>query len=210
MPTYSIGLTGGIGSGKSTVAAMLQQLGAGIVDADVLVHELIAPSGAAVEALKQSFGAEAIAADGGLDRVWMRARAFGDADVRRRLEAILHPQVRAAAEQRAIALSTLVPYIVFVIPLLVESGDWRLQVQRILVVDCVEAAQISRVAARPGMDEATARAILQAQATRQSRLAIADDVLYNEVPRADVESRVVRLHWHYVEGARDSALRNSL
>jgi len=210
MPTYSIGLTGGIGSGKSTVAAMLQQLGAGIVDADILVHELIAPSGAAVEALRQEFGSEAIAADGGLDRVWMRARAFGDADVRHRLEAILHPQVRAAAEQRAMALSTLVPYIVFVIPLLVESGDWRSRVQRILVVDCVEGAQISRVAARPGMDEATARAILNAQATRESRLAIADDVLYNEAPRADIESRVALLHRHYVEWARDPALRNGL
>jgi len=210
MPTYSIGLTGGIGSGKSTVAAMLQRLGAGIVDADVLVHELIAPSGAAVESLRHAFGAAAIAADGGLDRAWMRARAFGDAEVRHRLEAILHPQVRAAAEQRAIALSTLVPYIVFVIPLLVESGDWRSRVQRILVVDCVEAAQISRVAARPGMDQATARAILHAQATRQSRLAIADDVLYNEAPRVDIESRVALLHWHYVEWARVSALRNSL
>ncbi len=210
MPTYAIGLTGGIGSGKSTVAAMLQQLGAGIIDADTLVHELIAPSGAAVEALRREFGTEAIAADGGLDRAWMRARAFGDADVRRRLEAILHPQVRAAAEQRAVSLSTLVPYIVFVIPLLVESGDWRSRVQRILVVDCVEAVQISRVAARPGMDEATARAILHAQAKRQSRLAIADDVLYNEAPRADIESRVALLHRHYVQWARDPVLRNSL
>ena len=210
MPTYSIGLTGGIGSGKSTIAAMLQQLGAGIVDADALVHELIAPSGTAVEALRREFGSEAIAADGGLDRAWMRARAFGDADVRHRLEAILHPRVRAAAEQRAIALSTRVPYIVFVIPLLVESGDWKSRVQRILVVDCAESTQISRVAARPGMDEATARAILHAQATRESRLAIADDVLYNEAPRADIESRVAVLHRHYLEWARDPALRNGL
>jgi dephospho-CoA kinase len=210
MPTYAIGLPGGSGSGKSTVAAMLQQLDAGIIDADTLVHELIAPSGAAVEALRREFGAEAIAADGGLDRAWMRARAFGDADVRRRLEAILHPQVRAAAEQRAVSLSTLVPYIVFVIPLLVESGDWRSRVQRILVVDCVEEVQISRVAARPGMDKTTARAILHTQAKRQSRLAIADDVLYNEAPRADIESRVALLHRHYVQWAREPVLRNSL
>jgi dephospho-CoA kinase len=210
MPTYSIGLTGGIGSGKSTIAAMLQQLGAGIVDADALVHELIAPSGAAVEALRREFGAEAIAADGGLDRAWMRARAFGDADVRRRLEAVLHPQVRAEARERAIALSTLVPYIVFVIPLLVESGDWKSRVQRILVVDCVETTQVSRVAERPGMDEKSARAILHAQATRQSRLAIADDVLYNEAPWADIQSRVALLHRHYVQWAHDPAMRNSL
>jgi dephospho-CoA kinase len=210
MPSYSIGLTGGIGSGKSTIAAMLQQLGAGIVDADELVHELIAPAGAAVEALRREFGAEAIAADGGLDRAWMRARAFGDVTARRRLEAILHPQVRTEAERRAIALSTQVPYIVFVIPLLVESGDWKSRVQRILVIDCVEATQISRVAARPGMDEATARAILRAQATRESRLAIADDVLYNEAPRADIESRVALLHRRYVEAVQDSAARNGL
>jgi dephospho-CoA kinase len=210
MPTYAIGLTGGIGSGKSTVAAMLQQLGAGIVDADALVHELIAPSGAAVEALRQEFGSEAIAAGGGLDRAWMRARVFGDVDARRRLEAILHPRVRTEAERRAIDLSTRVPYIVFVIPLLVESGDWKARVQRILVVDCVETAQVSRVAMRPGMDEATARAILHAQATREARLAIADDVLYNEAPKAVIESRVALLHRHYVEWARDPARRNSL
>lgn len=210
MPSYSIGLTGGIGSGKSTIAAMLQQLGAGIVDADELVHELIAPAGAAVEALGREFGAEAIAVNGGLDRAWMRARAFGDVTARRRLEAILHPQVRAEAERRAIALSTQVPYIVFVIPLLVESGDWKSRVQRILVIDCVEATQISRVAARAGMDEATARAILRAQATRESRLAIADDVLYNEAPRAEIESRVALLHRRYVEAAQDAASRNGL
>ena len=210
MRIYSIGLTGGIGSGKSTVAAMFHELGAGIVDADILVHELIAPSGAAVEELAREFGAEAISADGGLDRAWMRARAFGDEEARRRLEAILHPRVRAAAEQRAVALSALVPYIVFVIPLLVESGSWRSRVERILVVDCVEATQLSRVAARPGMDETTARAILRAQATRQSRLAIADDVLYNEASRADIASRVALLHGHYVEWAHDAALRNGL
>lgn len=210
MPTYSIGLTGGIGSGKSIIAAMLRRSGAGIVDADDLVHELIAPAGAAIEALQREFGSEAIAAEGGLDRAWMRARAFGDADARRRLEAILHPQVRAAAEQRANAMSVEIPYIVFVIPLLVESGNWKSRVQRILVVDCVETTQISRVAERPGMSEASARAILHVQATRESRLAIADDVIYNEAPRADIESRVARLHRHYVDSARSAALRNGL
>ena len=109
MPGLRIGLTGGVGSGKSTVADMLQRLGAGVVDADVLVHELIGPGGAAIAECRATFGPESIAADGGLDRAWMRARIFTDPAARRRLEALLHPRVRAAAELRASALAGLCP-----------------------------------------------------------------------------------------------------
>lgn len=210
MQQFSVGLTGGVGSGKSTIAALLHGRGAGIVDADQLVHELIAPGGAAIDELRQEFGSQAIAADGGLDRSWMRAQAFGDAGVRHRLEAILHPRVRIAAEARASALAGSVPYVVFAIPLLVESGQWRARVQRVLVVDCSQATQLARVCTRPGMDEATARAIIRAQASREARLACADDVIFNEAPIDDIESRVDRLHRQYVECALDSARRSGL
>jgi dephospho-CoA kinase len=201
MSGYRVGLTGGVGSGKSTVAAMLRDLGAGIVDADQLVHELISPGGAAIAELRDAFGASAIANDGGLDRAWMRARAFRDVDARRQLERVLHPLVKAEADRRASALAVQVPYIVLVIPLLVESGEWKQRVQRVLVVDCSEATQLARVRARPGIDEATALAILRAQTDRASRLAAADDVLFNEAALTEVRPRVARLHAQYLQCA---------
>lgn len=210
MSDYRIGLTGGVGSGKSTVAAMLQALGAGIVDADHLVHDLIAPAGAAIAQLRAEFGNDAITADGGLDRAWMRARAFSDSGVRRRLEAILHPRVRAAAESRAQALAPRVPYTVLVIPLLVESGDWTSRVRRVLVIDCAEATQLTRVQARPNIDRSTAEAILRAQADRTARLSAADDVLFNEAPLADLQPRVARLHAVYCRYAAESASPGAL
>ena len=210
MSDYRIGLTGGVGSGKSTVAAMLQALGAGIVDADHLVHDLIAPAGAAIAQLRAEFGNDAITADGGLDRAWMRARAFSDGDVRRRLEAILHPRVRAAAESRAQALAPRVPYTVLVIPLLVESGDWTSRVRRVLVIDCAEATQLTRVQARPNIDRSTAEAILRAQADRTTRLTAADDVLFNEAPLADLQPRVARLHAVYCRYASEAASPGAL
>jgi len=205
MPAFSVGLTGGIGSGKSTIAAMFHRRGAGIVDADALVHELIAPGGAAIPALRDAFGAAAIAPDGGLDRARMRALAFSDPQARQRLEAIVHPRVRLLSNERAAALKASSPYIVFVVPLLVESGNWRERVRRVLVVDCSEAAQLARVCARPGMDAATAQAIMRTQATRQARLAAADDVLFNEAPLAHVETRVAELHQRYAALAQHDA-----
>ena len=205
MPGLRIGLTGGVGSGKSTVAGMLKQLGAGVVDADVLVHELIGPGGAAIADCRAAFGPESIAADGGLDRAWMRAQVFSDAAARHKLETLLHPRVRATAESRAAWIAVLdemqapaVPYVVLMIPLLVESGEWTSRVQRVLVVECTESTQIERVCRRPGIDRATALGIFAAQATRAARLAAADDLLFNEAPLDDLQARVERLHRHYV------------
>lgn len=210
MADYRVGLTGGVGSGKSTIAGMLKTLGAGVVDADVLVHELTGPGGAAIDALRQEFGNEAITAEGGLDRAWMRARAFADPDVRRRLESIVHPRVRAEAESRARDLANAAPYILLVIPLLVESGDWTSRVRRVLVVDCSVATQLKRVQSRPGIDRAMAESIVRAQADRSSRLAAADDVLFNEAPLSKLQPRAARLHALYCGLAAQSAAAGAL
>jgi dephospho-CoA kinase len=210
MTGYRVGLTGGVGSGKSTVAAMFKHLGAGIVDADAIVHELIAPGGAAIPLLSKTFGAAALAADGGLDRPAMRKRVFANPAKRRRLEQILHPMVRSEAERRAASLAPDVPYIALVIPLLVESGDWRSRVHRVLVVDCAEATQLQRVAARPGLDRTTATAILAAQSDRRQRLDAADDVLFNEAPLQEIAARVAQLHEMYVKSAAANGLPSRL
>lgn len=205
-----IGLTGGIGSGKSTVAAGLQKLGAAIVDADVIVRELTAPRGAAIDALRQEFGPAAIGVDGGLDRAWMRTLAFADPEVRRRLEAIVHPRVRVEAEHRARASMATAPYVVFVIPLLVESGGWLQRVHRVLVIDCSKHTQLARVLQRPGIDAGTARAILAAQSSRDARLAAADEVLVNEAPLDVIEFRIAQLHALYLHLARAAAPLDSV
>ncbi len=206
MTGYRVGLTGGVGSGKSTVAALFKHLGAGVVDADAIVHELIAPGGAAIPSLSKTFGAAALAADGGLDRPAMRERVFANPAERRRLEQVLHPMVRIEAERRAASLAPDVPYIALVIPLLVESGDWRSRVHRVLVVDCAEATQLQRVAARPGLDRTTATAILAAQSDRRQRLDAADDVLFNEAPLQEIAARVAQLHEMYVKSAAANGL----
>ena len=196
---FSVGLTGGVGSGKSTIASMLSTRGAGVVDADAISHDLTRAGGAAIEPLRASFGEHAIAPDGSLDRDQMRAVAFSDSAARTRLEALLHPLIRKAMRQRAAALAADgCPYILFVVPLLVESGTWRASVDRVLLIDCSEATQINRVCARPGMNESAARQIMQAQASRQQRLAVADDVLMNEAPLAEIENQIARLHQQYL------------
>jgi dephospho-CoA kinase len=203
---FSVGLTGGVGSGKSTIAGMLQSHGAGVVDADAIAHELTQPGGAAIEALSTAFGPSAIAENGALDRGWMRARAFADPGIRRALEQVLHPLIREASDHRADEQARSGrPYVVFMIPLLVESGGGKGRFDRILVVDCTEATQIARVCARPAIEEATARAIIAAQASRGQRLAVADDVLFNEAPLPEVSARVERLHLRYLELASESA-----
>jgi dephospho-CoA kinase len=193
-----VGLTGGIASGKSALADRLASLGAALVDTDAIAHALTAPGGAAIEPLRAAFGAAAIGDDGALDRVAMRARVFGDDEARRRLEAILHPLIRAHADLAvAQALQDGAPYTVIAVPLLVESGGWRDRCDRVLVVDCTEALQIARACRRPGMDEALARAVLARQATRAQRLEAADDVVFNEGSLEELAVHAQRLDLAY-------------
>ena len=179
MSGLKIGLSGGIGSGKSTVARRFAALGALVVDTDALAHALTAPGGAAIAQIAAAFGADMIASDGAMDRARMRALVFGQPAERRRLEAILHPMIGAAtrAEAQSAAAGQA---IVFDVPLLAESGAWRARVDRILIVDCSPATQVARVAQRSGWTaEAVERTIAQ-QASRAQRRAIADAVIVNE------------------------------
>jgi dephospho-CoA kinase len=176
-----IGLTGGIGSGKSTVLAMLSERGAAAIDADAISRAATAPGGAAIPLIAQRFGPEFIAADGALDRGRMRERAYAHPESRRELEQIIHPLVgEEIARQVEAALAAGARCIVFDIPLLVESGRWRQQVDRVLVVDCEPETQVARVAARSGLSPDEVRAIIAAQAPRALRLAAADLVICNE------------------------------
>lgn len=174
---FKLGLTGGIGSGKSKVADILASHGVSIVDTDAIAHSLTAAGGPAMPAIRQAFGDDVVTVDGALDRVRMRELAFGDADHRRRLERILHPMIAEAVQAQALTASGL--YVVFVVPLLVESGRWRDRLDRICVVDCDEPTQIARVQARNGMTRDRVQSILSVQATREARLAAADDVIRN-------------------------------
>ena len=179
--TMLVGLTGGIGSGKSTVAGLLAQAGASVVDADAIARAATAPGGAALAAIAQQFGAGLLDARGALDRDAMRALVFSDASAKARLEAIIHPlvgqQMLAQAAQAQAAGSRCV---LLDIPLLVEGGHWRARLQRVLVVDCTPPTQVARVVARSGLSVEAIQAIQAAQATRAQRLAAADYVLYNE------------------------------
>jgi dephospho-CoA kinase len=176
-----VGLTGGIGSGKSTVLEMLRQMGAATIDADAISRAATAAGGGAIPAIRQQFGAEFITADGALDRDRMRLHAYAHPQARQALEAIIHPLVGAeSARQVQLAQDQGARCIVFDIPLLVESGRWRKAVDRVLVVDCLAATQIARVAARSGLDAAQVEAIMAAQAPRSLRLQAADTVIFNE------------------------------
>lgn len=187
-----VGLTGGIGSGKSTVAGFLREAGAAIVDTDAISRALTLPGGAAMPAIAEQFGAEFVTADGALDRDRMRALAFSDAAAKRRLEAILHPLITAEALAQAEAARA--PLVVFDVPLLVESGRWRPRVARVLVVDCTVDTQRARVLQRPGWTHERVEGALAAQATREARRAAADAVILNEgLPLAALRSEVVSL-----------------
>ncbi|WP_395055931.1 dephospho-CoA kinase [Polaromonas sp.] len=181
MPALRVGLTGGIGSGKSTVAGMLAECGAAIIDADAISRQTTAPGGAAVALITQTFGADFVTADGALDRDHMRALVFSDPDAKRRLEAIIHPLVGAeTARQAAQALQAGRVCIVFDVPLLVESDRWRQQLDRVLVVDCGEETQISRVMARSGWTRQMVKQVMAGQASRLQRLAAADVCIDND------------------------------
>jgi dephospho-CoA kinase len=179
--TMRVGLTGGIGSGKSTVLQMLAERGAAVIDADAISRAATAAGGAAIAAIAQRFGAGFITPEGALDRARMREHAYADPGARKQLEAIIHPLVaQESARQVQAALDARQPCIVFDIPLLVESGRWRAQVDRVLVVDCSPETQVQRVVARSGLEPQAVRAIMAAQAPRALRLAAADIVICNE------------------------------
>lgn len=196
MSQYVVGLTGGIGSGKSTVADMFVELGAGLVDTDAIARELTLAGGAAMPALTAEFGRDILAADGAMDRAAMRQMAFADPSVRTRLEGILHPLIRQESTDRCHAAAE--PYVILAVPLLVESGSYRERCDRILVVDCPENQQIERVMARNGLSAEEVRAIMTAQATRQQRLAVADDVVLNDADRTKIYGQVKALHSNYL------------
>lgn len=194
---FAVGLTGGIGSGKSTVADMFAARGASIVDTDVIAHSMTAPNGPAMPAIVAEFGAEFADASGAMDRARMRALVFSDAGAKARLEAILHPRIRDAALAAGAAASG--DYVIYAVPLLIESGTWRTRVARILAVDCTEEVQIARVMARNSLPEAQVRAIMAAQVSRSQRLAAADDVIVNNAGIADLEGQVEHLHRLYLQ-----------
>ena len=199
MSAFIVGLTGGIGSGKSAVADRFAARGAAVIDTDHIAHELTGPGGAAMAAIEAAFGAGVVAADGRLDRAAMRSLAFGDPQARRRLEAILHPMIRDLTDARArAALAAGAPYAVLGIPLLVEAGNARSRVDRVLVVDCPPEVQIGRVMARSGLDRAEVERILAAQATREARLAVADDLIDNGGPLDALAPQVDALHRRYL------------
>ncbi|NYE63672.1 dephospho-CoA kinase [Duganella sp. 1224] len=194
---FAIGLTGGIGSGKSTVADMFAARGATIVDTDVIAHGMTAPHGPAMPAIVAAFGAEFADASGAMDRARMRALVFSDAAAKARLEAILHPRIRDAALAAGAAATGA--YVIYAVPLLIESGTWRARVTRVLAVDCDEQVQIARVMARNHLPEAQVRAIMAAQVSRAQRLAAADDIIINNAGIADLEAQVERLHQLYLQ-----------
>jgi len=197
---FVVGLTGGIGSGKSAAAQEFARLGAAVVDADAIAHELTAAGGAALDEVRRAFGDDAIGADGAMDRARMRARVFVDAGERARLEALLHPLIRAESERRTAAARA--PYVIQVVPLLLESAEARRRVARVLVIDCPEAMQIERVRRRSGLDEAEARRILAAQLSREARRAAADDIIDNSGSIDALHKQVAVLHERYLRLAR--------
>jgi dephospho-CoA kinase len=210
---FTVGLTGGIGSGKSTVADCFAAHGVPVIDTDVIARELTAPGGAAHDAIRAAFGETVMQTDGTLDRAVLRRRVFTDADARRQLEGILHPRIRRVVEQTLAALTA--PYALIVIPLLVqrqdrpkgerlaaypsrvETGGYRDLLNRVLVVDCPEDLQIARVMARSGLSRDEAMTILAAQASRAERLAVADDVLVNTASSEALRACVAALHQRY-------------
>ena len=223
---FTVGLTGGIGSGKSTVADCFAALGVPVIDTDVIARDLTAPArgtppdaaegslpssgeptgvplagarpagGAALEEIRAVFGETVMQADGTLDRAALRRRVFADSAARRQLEAILHPRIRQVVGDRLATLSA--PYALVVIPLLVETGGYRDMLNRVLVVDCPEDVQIARVKARSGLAHEEIKAILAAQAGRAERLAVADDIIVNTATPEALHAEVVALHQRYL------------
>lgn len=208
MAPLRIGLTGGIGSGKSTVGAMFAALGATLIDTDAIARDLTTPGGAAIESIRREFGVDFIDATGALLRPKMRETVFADPDARQRLEAILHPLISTETERRAARATSDV--IVFDVPLLVESGRWRERIDRIVVVDCDEATQIERVCARPGWTREIAQSVIAQQATRAARRACADAVVFNEGKSLAQLGSEVQVLWNNLRAVATTAHAGTL
>lgn len=197
---YCVGLTGGIGSGKTTAAEMFRELGAAVVDTDAISRDLTGARGAAVPAIREQFGPEYVAADGSLERDRMRRLVFSNASAREALEAILHPLIRG--EARARVASALAPYVILVVPLLFETGAYADLMQRVMAVDCSEEKQVERATRRSGISAEEVRAIMTSQLPRAARRARADDVLDNEAGPEALRVQVAALHARYLALAR--------
>jgi dephospho-CoA kinase len=197
--TFCVGLTGGIGCGKSRAADLFAELGVTVVDTDLISRELTGIGGGAVPAIEQAFGSEYVQADGAMNRAAMRNLVFGDPRAKARLEAILHPMIRASA--RSLVDQAKTPYAILVVPLLIETGAYREVVDRVAVVDCDESRQIERVKARSGLSEDEVKAVMATQIDRKQRLEHADDVLNNDSDLNALRSQVERLHERYLKMA---------
>jgi dephospho-CoA kinase len=197
-----VGLTGGIGSGKSAAAAEFARLGATVVDTDAIAHELTQAGGAALPHIKGLFGEGFIDASGAMDRNKMRRHVFSDPVAKKALEALLHPMIREESQRRIAAAAG--PYVIHVVPLLLESPDYRSRVDRVLVVDCPEAVQVRRVRARSSLSEAEVREIIATQVSRAERLAAADDVIDNGGTLDALRKQVAALHGRYVQMSRNA------
>jgi len=192
-----VGLTGGIGSGKSAAADAFGKLGARVIDTDAIAHDLTGVAGAAIPEIARQFGKAFVDASGAMDRRRMRDLVFSDAEEKQRLEALLHPMIRAESQRRIRAAQG--PYVVLVVPLLVESPDYRERVGRVLVVDCPEELQVARVRQRSGLAEVQIRRIIASQIQREKRLAAADDVIDNSGPVSALQQQVRELHETYLK-----------
>ena len=194
-PSLIVGLTGGIASGKSTVARLFAQLGVPVVDADAVAREVVAPGCEALQAIRARFGDQVLSADGQLNRARLRALVFADESARKDLERLVHPHVRRIMAQRLRAADA--PYAIAMVPLLLETG-MQDRYQRVLVVDVSRATQLERARDRDGSSSETLQGILEAQLDRDSRLALADDVIDNEGVPQDLAAQVERLHAYYL------------
>jgi dephospho-CoA kinase len=204
---FTVGLTGGIGSGKTTVANMFAELGAYLVDTDLIAHALTKENGTAISAIENAFGSDFILPSGAMNREKMRQHVFSQPNEKKRLEAILHPLIREKTE--AAAKDSTGIYTIFVVPLLVESGSWKLRVSRVLVIDCSEQTQLQRVMNRNGMTQEQVLAIMQTQASRDQRLSAADDIIVSEGSLDKIKAEVRRLHDKYVKLSTDVKTNNT-
>lgn len=201
--TWIVGLTGGIGSGKTQVSNAFEALGVPVIDTDLISHAITAPNGLAIPVISEIFGADLIDPSGRLDRDKMRKLVFTDAEARRKLEAILHPLI-ANVTMASIAQHSNAPYVVLVVPLLAESPQWLNRCDRVLVIDCELETQISRVMARSNLTREQVLAIIATQASREERKAIANEVIVNESSLEALTQQVRKLHDFYLTMAKQS------